>query len=66
MCRMEGGIVRYWNGKGARKDRCIEDIAEMSAAINEYLGAAENPIAFMEYQVDITNIWNEISLYLES
>jgi len=65
MCRFNGGIVKYWNGKGARKDMCIEAMAEGSKMLEE-LGLDGAPNPFMEYQVDITNIWNEISPYLES
>ncbi len=66
MCRFNGGVVRYWNGKGARKNVCIEDMAEKWQMIEEVMGGGGNQSPFMEYQVDITNIWNEISPYLES
>jgi hypothetical protein len=66
MCRFKGGVVRYWNGYGAKKDMCIEDMAEQWKMIESMIGGAGNQSPFMEYQVDITNIWNEISPYLES
>ena len=62
MCKFKSGVVGYWNGKGVRKSMCIDD----SLKIHEELGVAGNLSPFMEYQVDITNIWNEISPYLES
>lgn len=60
MGRFQGGIVRYWNGLGTSKDMCIEDFAKQL----EWMDFGE-PSNFMEYQVDITNIWSEISPYLE-
>jgi hypothetical protein len=66
MCRFKDGVVRYWNGNGTRKDVCIEDMAERWQMIDDMIGGGTNQIPFMEYQVDITNIWNEISPYLES
>lgn len=66
MCRFKGGIVSYWNGYGARKNMCIEEVAESWEILSSYTAAAENPNTLMEYQVDITNIWNEILPYLES
>lgn len=66
MCRFKGGIVMYWNGRGAKKDMSIEDMANKWREIEAVTGTVWTPGPFMEYQVDITSIWGEISPYLES
>jgi hypothetical protein len=65
-CRYADGSARYWSGAGVAKSRGTEDYAEQNRA------ARAAGVAFFGYdgdgtdfQVDITNIWDQISPYLE-
>ena len=62
-CRFRDGTVLYWNGNGARKDMGSEESAEMAEEYG-HPGGCEGDGTIV--QVNITEIWDKISPYLES
>lgn len=64
-CRYADGTTRYWHGNGAVKRRGAEDSAKFVQELREsgieIPGGGE-----ADFQIDITEIWDQIAPYLES